>query len=133
LAAPLLPCLALSFALSVGLGTGCEPEESAPTGPPPVAFVGKVDESLVGTWKTENKKSTYDISKDGAYKLEATITTPGGKMDTKSSGQWLVNGDLLLFKDEKGNVAKYLWKLDGKKLTLSLTGSLKRDTVLLRQ
>lgn len=131
----MLKTLCLALPLLAALLSGCSAEDgsSASADVQPTPFVGRVDERLVGAWKTENGASTYQLEKSGGYRLRAKIKTPGGSMDTDSAGSWLVDGDLFLMKDAAGNVAKYKMALKGDRLTLSTTGSLKRDLTLIKQ
>jgi hypothetical protein len=111
---------------------GCT--ESDPYAKPPVAFRGEVDKRFVGTWKTSKGDATYDLKADGAYSLEARVSTPGGTLDTKSNGKWLVDKDRFLIEDAQKNVTPYAMQFEGSdKVTLTLTGTMKTETVLLRQ
>ncbi len=131
-ASNLFPALAL-FTVA-GLLAGCQGSEDEGGVPekPPVAFEGKTDPRFEGKWKTADGKSTYDIRRDGTYSFNGKVSTQGGTFDNKFEGAWLIKEELMLFKDGQGNVVPYKFTLDGNKLTLALTGSLKRESVLTR-
>ncbi len=123
----------LPIALAVLALFGCDSGvEEVVDDTPKVAFEGQQDERFVGTWASEDGKSTYTLESDGKYNLKAKISTPGGAMDTESGGSWAVNGDRFLIKDPAGNVVPYTFELKDGKLTLSLTGSMKTSTVLVK-
>lgn len=124
----LLP-VALVFVLLFGCGSQVE---EVVDDTPKVVFEGKPDARFVGTWTSEDGKSTYTLKEDGAYNLKAKISTPGGAMDTESAGSWAVNGDRFLIKDPAGNVVPYTFDFADGKLTLGLTGSMKTSTVLVK-
>jgi hypothetical protein len=126
-------CLVLGAVLFAAGCAGDDSDDIALTEKPPVAFDGKPDSRFAAVWKTANGASTYTLKEDGGYTIEGKVQTPGGSFDNKSAGSWGAKDDVLLFKDEKGNVVPYRYALEGKKLKLTLTGSLKRETVLVRQ
>ena len=126
-ATPLLASLALFGSWGCGPGTGSDELSAAMP-----KFEGKVDERFVGHWKTSDERSKYEFSKDGRYSLESKVRTPNGTLDTKSAGDWLISDDRFLIRDANGNIASYRWTIQGGKLKLALTGSLKNETVLIR-
>lgn len=111
---------------------GCQQAETEPN-QPVTAFEGSVDSRFVGEWKTENGQSSYTLKPDGSFQLKSKVSTPGGTMNTESKGSWLVKDDRMLFKGADGLVAAYRHSLSGNRLTLSLTGKMKRQTVLIKQ
>jgi hypothetical protein len=127
-----------SLVLAAGLVlavTGCQSsEEGVPTDDrPKVVFEGKPDERFVAVWNSkETAGNAYTIKGDGTYSYKGVVFMQGKKIDNQFEGEWLVNGDRLLFKDKNGNVVPYAYKFEGDTLTLSLTGRLKRDTVLIK-
>jgi len=123
-----LGCLALSV---TPLIAGCAKEDDGESAPekPKIAFEGKPDPALVGFWKQDTRDASYNIKADGTFDYKGKVATPGGTIDASFSAPWLVNGDLVLFKDQLGNVSQYKYKIEGDKLTLSRTGSIKLDTV----
>lgn len=118
--------------LLVGLLAGCSPGDEG-AAPALKALDGKPDARFAGVWKTESGASTYTFAENGDYDLKARITTPNGPMDTESRGSWSVKGDKFFIKDPGGNIVGYEHDLQGDRLTLTLTGSLRNATVLLRQ
>lgn len=127
-----IPIVGLVISLAASFGCGPQVEEIGVEEPKKIAFDGKPDERFVGTWTSEDGKSTYVLKEDGAYNLKATVSTPGGSMNTESDGSWSVNGDRFLIKDYAGNVVPYTYELADGKLTLGLTGSMKTSTVLVK-
>jgi hypothetical protein len=119
----------VALATFVGGCTGASEEGSEPT-KPPVAFEGKPDSRFAAVWKNADGSSTYTLKPDGKYRLESKVKTQGKTFDTNVAGEWVANGDRLLFKDAAGTVVPYKYTLAGNKLTLALTGSMKRETVL---
>ncbi|HWD40806.1 MAG TPA: hypothetical protein VG944_18300 [Fimbriimonas sp.] len=105
---------------------GCKPPEQddGPAKPPVVAFQGQIDSTLVGGWKTQDKRSGLDLGKDGTAKILATATSPSGPVISNLKGSWLVSpGRKLLLKySVKGQpetVIQYRYILAANKLTLS--------------
>lgn len=124
------------LALSLLSGFGCTSpnDELVPAERPVTAFEGTPDGKFVGTWKSTDGVSTYQLEKDGKYKLDSNIPVRGqSPIQSKSEGEWRVNGDRMIFKDPQGNVVPYSFKLEGETLELSLTGRMKAKTVLKRQ
>lgn len=126
--------LAVTTGLVVFISGGCQPTSADVEEPqkPPVAFQGKPDAKFVGTWKTVDKRSVYSFKADGAYTIKTHVNTPGGGMDTQTDGSWLADAEHFLMKDKAGNVVPYNFKVEGNKLSLSLTGSMKRETVMVK-
>ena len=121
------------------LVAGCDPQPPESDGPPmpkAVEFVGKVDESLVGLWKTADGRSTLNMAKNGDLALQTINTTPGGDVKTDLKGSWLVDGDRLLLKyvnkDQSESVIAYSLTHAGNSMTLS-TKSPKRETKYTRK
>ncbi len=125
----------LVLALSLALGAGCGPKEEDEETPekPKVAFEGTSEPKLVATWKTTDGQTTYTLSEDGAYVLKGKASTPKGPVEYTNNGFWKAANDRVLFKDKDDNVVPYLYELSGKKLTLTMTGSMKNKTVLHKQ
>lgn len=123
-----MTCIAL-LVLMQGCGTG---DDAQSAGSEETQFEGKVDERFVGVWKSKVGQSEYELKKDGTYHLESTVNTPGGKLDTKSDGKWLVSGDMLLFQDPQGSTSKYKFELKEGTLTLLLNGKSNHKTELVR-
>lgn len=98
---------------------------------PAVAFEGKPDEKIVGTYKTKDG-TVYVFDKAGSFHFDGVTATPKGQKKTHGEGDWVVNGDRLLFKDANG-VVPYNFVQKGRDLTLSLTGKMKNETVFTRQ
>lgn len=117
--------------MSVVFFSGCNSGEGEPT-EEVVAFEGTPDERFVAVWVTPDNNSKYVFKPSGDFDLAARVQTPGGVIDTNSSGQWRVNGEVMLFKDQAGNVAVYTHSLNGDKLTLTAKGSMGRVTELIR-
>lgn len=113
---------------------GCQSgvEEITTDQPNKVEFKGEIDERFVGSWKTEDDTSSYDIDDQGKFHRESDIRTPGGMMHTEGDGEWLVKDDMLLFKDEQGNVAQFVFKFEGDTLTLDNGGKGRNVTVLVK-
>ena len=129
----------IRIALALGalslLVTGCQKEaDDVDKEKPPVAFEGSPDAKYAGTWKTEDGVSTYILDGAGTYKLSSKIQIKGQEpMTSHLTGQWAINGDKMLFKDQSANVAAYAFEFQGNKLTLTSTGSLKAKTIMDRQ
>ncbi|RYG23054.1 hypothetical protein EON82_15195 [bacterium] len=115
-----------------GCSQGGDDEEVTSTEQNKVAFEGKADPALAGTYKTQDGRMTYTLGKEGDFHLKGKVATQGGMMDQNVDGSWAVNGDKMLFK-YNDSVVPYLMKKDGNKLKLSLTGKMKRETVLVKQ
>ena len=98
-----------------------------------MAFEGKPDPAYVGKYRTSDGRSNYTFGEDGGFELKGKVATPGGMIDQNVKGQWAVNGDRFLFKYGEGNVVPYAYKKEGDKLKLTLTGTMKRETVLVKQ
>lgn len=120
--------------LLVAAAVGCAPAESDDAPPPKaeVAFEGKPDPALVGTWKTTDNMSIYTLKEDGSYRLQSKITVQGRKIDSDVAGQWSVSNDRFLMKATNG-VAAYTFQLNGSTLQFSTTGSIKRTITLKKQ
>ncbi|HVL38014.1 MAG TPA: hypothetical protein VM328_01360 [Fimbriimonadaceae bacterium] len=125
-----LACLLLALLM---MGCGSSSDDLVEAEKPPVAFEGKPDERLVGKWQVPADSSTYTFNQDGTYDFVGKVSTRGGSFDNKFTGAWLVKDDRVLFKDAQGNVVPYVFRIEGDRLTLSLTGSLKNETVMVRQ
>lgn len=123
---------AVVLSLSV-LGCKKDDSEELTDTTPKVMFEGKPDSKFVGVWKTEDGISVYNLDKSGSYKMDSKIPTRGKPILSHLTGNWTVNGDRMLFKDQSGNVAGYGFALKGDKLTLTSTGSLKAKTVMDRK
>lgn len=95
-------------------------------------FKGSPDAALAGTYKTKDGRSTYTLASSGDFQLTGKVTTPGGSFDNNVKGSWAVDGDRMLFK-YGGNVVPYKLTREGRNLKLALTGSMKNETVLVRQ
>ncbi|HEY0866446.1 MAG TPA: hypothetical protein VGE01_03660 [Fimbriimonas sp.] len=120
--------------LVVIVSAGCmAPDDATTAEKPALLFEGLPDSRFVGTWKSDTGNSTYNLKEDGSYHIKSKVTNRGQTFDTESDGEWRAKEDRLLFKDPQGNVVPYLFKLDGRKLTLTMTGSMKGETVLLLQ
>lgn len=127
----LLPILTI-FAVAASFGCTREDEGETPE-KPPIPFEGKPDAKFVGLWKQTNRDASYDLHADGTFNYKGKVSTPGGVIDTSFSSTWLVNGDRMLLKDQAGNVTQYKHKLEGNKLTLSGTGSMKIEASYIRK
>ena len=121
------------------LGTwlvGCAPkdtdEEITSTEPNSTRFEGKPDAKYAGAYKTVDGLSTYKFGSDGDFTLDGKVKSPSGVFDQHVKGQWALNGDRILFQ-YNGTTVPYAYRLAGNRLTLSLTGSLKKETVLVKQ
>lgn len=130
-----LPCLLPFLAvMAMTSSVGCTREDEGETAEkPPIPFEGKPDAKFVGFWKQTNRDASYDIKPDGTFDYKGKVSTPGGVIDTSFSSTWLVNGDRMLLKDQSGNVTQYKHKLEGNKLTLSSTGSMKIEVSYIRK
>lgn len=107
---------------------GIEPEK------PLVAFEGKPEPQYAATWKTQDDRSVYQIGEDGTYKVDTKVTTKGqAPFNSHLEGEWKVNDKLMLFRDKNGAVTPYIIDLKGNTLTLTLTGSMKNKTVMVKQ
>ena len=125
----------LATALAAAGLAGCHSDEDgAEPEKPPVAFEGKPDPQYAATWKTQDKRSVYEIVADGTYKVDTKVVTKGqAPFNSHLEGEWKVNGTQMLFRDKNGAVTPYAIDLKGNTLTLTLTGALKNKTVLLKQ
>lgn len=75
--------------------------------------------------------SDYQLDPAGTYKLKSTIkVAKQNPIHSNLAGDWTVDGDRILFRDQSGNVAAYSYALSGDKLMLTTTGSLKGKTVM---
>ena len=128
----LLPVATL-YALTASAGCAKNDDGDVATEKLPIAFEGKPDEKFVGFWKQTNRDASYDLHADGTFNYKGKVSTPGGVIDTSFSSSWLVNGDRMLLKDQSGNVTEYKHKLEGNKLTLSGTGSMKIEATYMRK
>ncbi|MBS1707765.1 MAG: hypothetical protein JSS65_03485 [Armatimonadetes bacterium] len=110
---------------------GAANEEAPEPKKPVVLFEGSIDKAMVGTWKAEGVDQTYKFFEDGTFTMDQTIRVPkGDPMTTHTKGEWRHNGDKVVIKDAQKNIVPYACKLDGDKMELSLTGSLKVTTKL---
>ncbi len=113
---------------------GCQPEETLGSDDPPaLKLEGTMDPQFVGVWKSDDKASTYTLKEDGSYSLRSNRKTQQGAFEIKVDGGWRLNGEKLLFEDASKNVVPYDFKLEGKKLTLISSGTLKNRTVLQKE
>lgn len=114
----LVPGIALVL---VAAGCGPAPEDVV-TAPPPattVAFEGKVDAALAGTWKSTDGRSTMVLNADGTSSNQASIASPGGVKEVDSKGHWLTKDDTLLLQDQdKSTVLYYVKRVDPKTIEL---------------
>jgi hypothetical protein len=132
----LRPLLSVTFLVTcAALSTvGCNKEDLDEVEKPPLAFEGKPEPKFAATWKTPDGNSTYQFADDGKYILDSLVSVKGqSRMKTHSEGEWKVNGDRMLFRDQSGNVVPYAYEMKDKTLTLTLTGSMKNKTVLNKQ
>lgn len=117
-----LPLLAFAAALVVG---GCTPSEGegAETGPPKIAFEGKVDPALAGKWATADQTSVMVLGADGALALTSTYPTPKGKQTSQKKGKWLLGEGKMRLRygldDGTEETVAYDFKQSGEKMTLS--------------
>ena len=101
---------------------------------PLVAFEGNPDPQFAATWKSADGRSTYQLARDGTYKLDSKISVQGrAPFNSHLEGDWKVKDDRMLFRDKSGVAVPYAYELKGDTLTLSLTGSLKNKTILKKQ
>ena len=122
-----------SVVLCFVVGCGPKDEEITSTTANTVAFEGPPDAKYAGTWKSSNGVSTYIFVADGTYKMDSMIVVRGQKpFPSHAEGQWKVSGDRMLMKDKAGNVVPYALEFKNDELKLTLTGSLKNETVLRR-
>jgi hypothetical protein len=114
----LIPLLAL-------WGVGCAPSDGVDgeTGPPKVAFEGKVEPALAGTWETADKSSVLELGKDGALNLSSTFPTPQGKQTSTKRGRWLVGDGKMRLQypaaDGSPETIAYAMNRNGDRMTLS--------------
>lgn len=126
--------IALLVGLSVCLGCGPAADEIlVDEGPPKVEFKGKPDPRLFGAWSTADGKSTYTFEENGKYTYDGIVTTQGGTFPNKFEGEWSLDGDRVYFRDAEGVVVPYAVSLKDDTLKLTLTGSMKNETVLKRK
>ncbi|HEY0867318.1 MAG TPA: hypothetical protein VGE01_08065 [Fimbriimonas sp.] len=125
-----IACLAVAATLAGCVDTG---EDEQVSEKPTVAFEGEKDPRFVGSWKVEKGQSSYVFQDSGDYRYQGVATAMGNTMKIDSKGQWLATPERFLVKDEAGNVTQYAYKFQDGKLTLSLTGTMKQDTVLVKQ
>lgn len=59
--------------------------------------------------------------------MESKVKGRQGPMEMKVDVRWRLNKDHVLLEDTSKNVVPYFYRLDGNKLTLALTGSLKNE------
>jgi len=118
--------------------SGCaQPEDvsAEPKVPAKVAFDGKVDATLAGTWKTATGESVLTMDKDGSLKIDSKFKTPKGPGSASKEGAWLVgDGKLRLrYRESDGSdtTIAYAMKTSGNTMTLS-TKVPKMDTVYTR-
>lgn len=124
----------LAFA---GVLWGCQsPEEEITSSTATsVPFDGRPDPRFVGDWKSADKSADYLFGADGMYHLNKKVAARQGNFQIKVDARWCLNkaGDRILMEDAAKNVVPYTYQLEGNKLTLALTGSLKNETVLFKQ
>lgn len=122
----------IGLALLCGACKGSDDDgsESKPTAIP---LEGSIDPKLVGTWTSQVSNSTYTFSDKGTYHMESKVKGRQGAMEMKVDGRWRLNKDRVLLEDTSKNVVPYSFKLEGNKLTLALTGSLKNEIVLTKK
>ena len=121
----------VTMASIVGCSPGTSSDDEPSSKPTPVAFVGKVEPSFVGNWKTGDNSTELDLHQDGG--LTIVSTTPGHPGPPSSKmGKWLVSDTKLLLQygnsDGSQQTLSYTAKMAGKKLVLT-TSVPKRDTV----
>jgi hypothetical protein len=125
----------ICFAVIAGLG--CSEGDGAESDEPirqKIAFEGEPQDRFAGTWKSADGVSTYKLNKDGSYELDSKIKVQGrGPIESHLKGEWRVQADRLLFRDQRGDVVPYAYSITGDTLELSLTGRLKSKTVLKRK
>ena len=121
--------------LSLSLGIcGCKAsDDELSDETPAVSFEGKPDPRFASVWKTQDGNSTYNLALNGDFSLKGKVKTPGGMFDNNVKGKWAVKNDLILFQYNGTDVVPYKYSLAGSKLTLTLTGKMKRSTVLVKQ
>ncbi len=106
--------------LSLFAASGCsKPEDDdLPPLPPAVnekiAFEGKVDPALVGTWATADHRSTMTLSADGKSRIKSMIPTPGGAHDADNPGQWKTGDGTLLVQNDGGDAIRFYTTMKGK-------------------
>jgi len=105
---------------------GCaQPEDvsAEPKRPAKVAFDGKVDASLAGTWKTAKGDSVLTMDKDGSLKIDTKFNTPKGPGSASKKGNWLVSDGKLRLRyresDGSDSTIAYAMKTSGNTMTLS--------------
>lgn len=126
------------IALTIGLTFACfgckTPEPEVEVEQPKLAFEGAPDPKYAGTWKTDDGISTYVLEAAGTYKLSSKVQIQGQKpMFSNLKGNWCIDGDRMLFRDQSAQVSGYSYELKANKLTLISTGYLKSKTVMTRQ
>ena len=107
------------------LAAGCKgaDDEFAPAVVPKTyAFEGKLEPKFVGVWNSTDGSSMMEIVKDGGLKIDTTSRSITGKSVVHVSGEWLADGDSLMFRYVVGTqsptVLKYSAELSGNTLTL---------------
>jgi len=127
------------FLLTMVLGivltaSGCKGDNSSEVveDPPVVAFEGKPDARFVGAWSRTSGIGIYTFKQDGTYNFKGQIMNRGQKMPVDVNGEWKVKDNLFLIRTN-GAVAKKTFSLAGNQLTLSLTGRMKLDEVLIKK
>lgn len=110
--------------------SGCrgDADEEITSSEPPrreIKFEGTIDPTYVGTWKDVKGDLRYNFSKEGTYTNKGTVSTPAGPQPVDLSGDWKVNGTLLILKDSKGETYDYDAKISGSELTLKTKGQKK--------
>lgn len=126
----LLPFLALLLA---GCQNARAEEELTETPKTVVAFEGNPDPAFAGEYHSSDGRSVYTFDPNGSFDLRGKVVTNGGSFDNHVTGSWAVKDDRFLFKYGDGNVVPYAFKREGGKLRLTLTGSMKRETVLIKR
>jgi hypothetical protein len=114
-----------TFASLVGCGSEEEPTAEAGSAKVPVE-TGKVNSSIVGTWESENKMSTFVFGKDGKFSVRTagsvdTRSQSGTiKVNGQSKGIWSEKDGKLMMRYDDGIEGSFDWKAasDGKSLEL---------------
>lgn len=86
--------------------------------PPPPAFEGQVDKSLLGKWGTANGSSQLEMTEDGKVHMTGVAHTPKGDQKIDQMMEWKCNGDRLLFKPDSGAIQQYKFSVEKDQLTL---------------
>lgn len=122
----------LTLVCQMGCQTG-SPVEEAVDDRPRIEFSGNPDPRVAGAYKTKDGVMTYDFREDGTYRTKGRVTTTGGVFDRETTGEWRIDGSRFLMRDANGNVTAYDFNRKPKELKLTQHGSMKRETVLIRQ